>query len=682
MRLPHFSSEFAIRLQAFTGMTPRMDYRLLPDNGASFASNMYLTSGRIDPMRIPQDINATLSSTGAKSIYRMFSGTNDYWLSWDSDVDVVREPVLGDQEFHICFTSDQFEPRKTDLSMATGSAEPYPNSWYVLGVFPPTAAPTVTSSGGSGTQETRAYTYTFVTQDGEESAPAPASALLTGYITDTWAISGMQVAPSNNGTITAAASTGGVTTVTLDSVFGIRAYETLTFSGVGGMTDLNGTFRLTGVNTTTNQVTIALTTTQTYTSGGAWVRVAPHNTVNMTKRVYRTATASDGTSTYYFVAEIPVTDTTYSDTILGVDLGEPIPTTGWDMPPANMWGIVSLPNGILAGFFSNVICFSDPYHPYAWPLAYQLTSDFPVVALGVFGQTVVVGTQGIPYTATGTDPSTMTLSKMPYPWPCLSKRGMTSFGGSVVYPTTLGLASIGAAGESILTSGLYSQVDWMALNPATFIADNFNSAYYAYHNGVAQEVLIISADFGVVVLNMVPSEIWSDPANGNIYVQNGGYIQDLNPTTGANQIATWASKEMVYPSPLNLGCGKIDAEFELNAADLAAVNAYNATVTAYNANLIATMGPMGLYGALNTKPVNSTAVNGDDLRTDFAPGSGQIGITVVANDIPLYSITVNNENMFRLPAGVKYDNAWIQINTNVPIQSIVLAETAKGLRAV
>ena len=101
-------------------------------------------------------------------------------------------------------------------------------------------------------------------------------------------------------------------TITFNSVFGLRAYEEITFASVAGMTDLNGTFAITRISG--NDVVVPLATTQTYSSGGTWARVAPHNTSSMTKRIYRSVNSSSGIE-YQYVATITAATTTYSDTL-------------------------------------------------------------------------------------------------------------------------------------------------------------------------------------------------------------------------------------------------------------------------------------------------------------------------------------------------------------------------------
>lgn len=672
---------YAKRIQGFTGMVPKTESRLLPDNAATTAANVFVASGRMDPMLEPAAVTQQVVSPTAGTIFNMSHNGGDYWMSWDGDVDVVRAPIAGDTTFKTLFTAEGFEPRQTNFALATQSAPPYPNSWYVLGVAPPTSAMVAAPVGGSGTLEARAYVYTYVTSWGEESAPSPASTIVSGYPDAAWGLSGMQLAPPNNGTVASAVVSGAGVALTLNTVFGLRAGERIKVAGMEGMTDANGEFTIVSVNTTTNKVTLAVSTAQVWVSGGTWTRVAKHNTTGMTKRVYRTALDADGGTTYYFVAEIAANASAYSDTVAGASLGEPLSTLGWDMPPTTLRGIVSLPNGIMAGFSNNELCFSEPYAPYAWPVQYRLTSDFPIVAIGAFGQSIVVGTQGTPYVASGSDPATMSMTKASYAWPCLAKRGMVSFAGNVYYPTSLGLASIGVSGESIVTEGLYTQYDWGKLNPGSFIASHYNGNYYTYYSGAPGGIAILSRDFGVVTMELAPSALWADPTTGVLYYQSNGTIYNMHPNSGNPKRSDWTSREFVIPTPVNLGAAQINALYALTPTQQAEVAAWNTAV--YQSNLGVIAGAQdGVGGALNVSPVNTLRINGSDINDDYRSGGGAVEFYLWANGELMYSTNVPGEAAFRLPAGLKYDNYKVQVSSDVSIQAVLVAETMNGLRSV
>src|SRR5690606_11115186 len=127
------------------------------------------------------------------------------------------------------------------------------------------------------------------------------------------------------------------------------------------------------------------------------------NTENIThKRVYRTFTSGD-TTDFYLVAEVAVAITTIQDTASSP--GKILDTEDFVAPPANMAGLVMMANGIAVGFAGNEIIPSEPYLPYAYPTEYRRSLDFDIVAMAAIGNSVIVGTKGLPYLITGVSPS-------------------------------------------------------------------------------------------------------------------------------------------------------------------------------------------------------------------------------------------------------------------------------------
>lgn len=673
----------AVRLQGFLGESPKTDKRLLGDHNAQSVYNAKLTSGRLDTLYYPLEVVASMR-TSAMSIYRMYSGTTDYWLNWASDVDVAKGPISGDTSFRIYFTSDVFEPRMSNLALAT-SAAPYPTAWYVLGVTPPTTACTVTAPGtGSGT-ETRAYVYTFVTQYGEESAPSPASAIVTatGTATGTWSISGMQTAPANSYATTAVTWSGGYLTVTVASTFGLRAGEYLTLSLLAP-TVLNASYKVYDVPSSTT-FRIAMSDPGTITDQiGVATRDAPHNTTGMTKRLYRSVTSGTDAN-YYFVKEFAVANTTALDDV-GANIGEPIPTTGWAMPPVDLRGIRTLPSGALVGFRNggNEVCFSEPLSPYAWPQSYRLTTDYPIQAVGVFGTAVVIMTAGTPYIAQGTDVAAMSMSRIDQNWPCLSKRGVVEAGDGVFWPCPQGLAMLGIGGASLATLPFYTQREWTLEKPETFRAAYHDNRYYAAADRTSgQGAVFIFDRAGEATIShsdWLLNGMWCDPQTGKLYVLHSNVIKQWDSDTSTRMTVTWQSKEFIVPTPINLGAAKVEADFASTAAEAAARAAALAAQAAANTTNIAAN---ATGGSFNGRSINTYSLNGSSVLPASLVGDGSIRqatFEIYDEGALFFSKTVGTSDLFRLPGGRKYDKFSVRVVSTVPINSILIGPTADSLR--
>ncbi|SHL43100.1 hypothetical protein SAMN05216428_102385 [Nitrosospira sp. Nsp11] len=675
----------AFRIAGFSGLVPRLAKQLLSPNQAQVATNCILTSGDLRPRNGPLLIASPVIANDIKSMFRMEKDGNEKWLAWDKDVDVARSPIAANTERRFYYTGDG-EPRVSDYDTATAGIGPYPSGCFVLGVTPPITKPSVSASGGTGADVTRAYVYTFVTPWGEESAPSPASTLATGKESGaTWALSGMDVAPPNSGTVTGAVKdtpSAGYVEITLDKVYGLRAGETVTFSGVTGMTDLNGAFTLNNVDSVTKKVRVILSTTQTYSSGGTWTRQAPHNTNGMNKRIYRTLTTSSGTE-YHYVVTIAAITATYSDTASDetVALGEVLPSTTWLMPPADLKGIVILANGIAAGFTGNEVCFSEPFKPYAWPTAYRQTYDQDIVAIGVTGTTLVGMTKGNPFSITGVDPVTMGggMEKLGVAWPCMAKRGMASFAFGVGYPAPQGLV-IAGINTDIVTKDLFTQKEWAELNPNTFIAASADNRYYCGYTVDDSSLMFVidkaeSASF--IKVNQKITAIWADPWTGKLYVAADKKIYQWEGDVGTKLAYEWKSKKFITAPPINYGAAKIDADFDMTEAESASSGAsFEASIAANQALIDGRLMDDGLADA----ELGERELCGDAMESTPSLVIDSLQFQLWADGVLKFTKQVTNTRAFRLPGGYKADNVEVVLSGNVKVTGVVLAETMDGLK--
>jgi hypothetical protein len=192
-----------IALDGFSGIIPRSGISRLGMMNAQLARNVKLQSGELRPWRKPvftyQPINSAV-----KTIYQHYNpaANQTRWLTFDSDVDIVAGVLADSSDWRLYYTSDGFSPRKTHWGLSTWADSnpgyPYPGLYYNMGVPGPTAAPTLSASGGTAPTETRAYVYTFINEFGtivEESAPSPAATVTCNSSGATVTLSALQVPP-------------------------------------------------------------------------------------------------------------------------------------------------------------------------------------------------------------------------------------------------------------------------------------------------------------------------------------------------------------------------------------------------------------------------------------------------------------------------------------------------------
>ena len=175
-----------------------------------------------------------------------------------------------------------------------------------------------------------------------------------------------------------------------------------------------------------------------------------------TVRLYRT-----NGGPFLFVKEVPIATvlagTVITDAVKNVDLGEELISASFYPPPNKIQGLIGLSSGSFAAFYDNRVVFSEPYQPHAWPPEYEKIFDYPVVALGTYGNTLVVATTGYTYLVAGIDPRSLSVDRVPDPYPCVSKRSMVSADSGVIYASGEGLVFVGHSGIQVLTRGLMTR---------------------------------------------------------------------------------------------------------------------------------------------------------------------------------------------------------------------------------
>ena len=287
---------------------------------------------------------------------------------------------------------------------------------------------------------------------------------------------------------------------------------------------------------------------------------APTGSYNVTKkRIYRSATGS-ANSSFFFVAEIAIATTTYSDSIAGDSLNEELPSLTWLQPVSDMEGLVGLPNGIMAGFKGNDIYFSEPYRPFAWPVQYMQTAGYPIVGLGVIDTTVVVLTKGRPYFIQGSHPEAMTMVEADVNQACVSKKSIVSMNNYVFYASPDGLVGLSPGGSNVVTQSMFDKYSWQNMNPANLVGTRYENKYVGFLNTT-------SGDGGFIYdmnaktwnfHNIYATGGFNDLKNDALYVIKSNELWKWDTGTALSYV--WKSKKFTFPEPKGFTCYRVQAE--------------------------------------------------------------------------------------------------------------------------
>ena len=301
-----------IILNSFSGIIPKCSSTLLEDNQATEARNLKLQSGEIRSYNRPKSVQK-VEQEGVQSIFKLEGSSGaSVWLEWTVDTDVCYSPIADNDEFRIYY-SEGGVCKKTNYSMATSGSGPCPRNWLYLGVPYPTTAPTLKANRvpndkdkwekdnpnkeyeeySADNTSNRAYVYTYVATFGnveEETAPSDATLVVCDTEGGSVEVSGFADPPTDHYNITK-----------------IRIYRTVS-----------------GSSSTVYQLVDELTLTD-------------HKL------------ADTGVSYY----GVPWSDRTYMDKRTASQLGKELDSLNYTPPPEGLKGLVSMPNGFLAGFVHN-----------------------------------------------------------------------------------------------------------------------------------------------------------------------------------------------------------------------------------------------------------------------------------------------------------------------------------------
>ncbi|MBU3577595.1 hypothetical protein [Polynucleobacter sp. UK-Kesae-W10] len=283
-----------------------------------------------------------------------------------------------------------------------------------------------------------------------------------------------------------------------------------------------------------------------------------------TRRLYRSSTVGSAAQ-FQFVVELPIAQTTYTDTILQANLGEVLPSENWIAPPDGLKGLKIVSSGAAVGFMDNVVYMSEPNLPHAWPNKYPI--DFPIVAVGSFQQTVIAVTTSFPFALYGADPAAMSPARLELAQACVSKTSLVETGDGILYASPDGLVSIGASGMSVITEQFATREEWQQLNPASFHAFVYDRRYIAFFTRA-------DGSRGTLILNMsgngpfwtvsdlnAATEVtaaYSDNRSDTLYMAQGGNIVRFNHGSPLSYL--WSSRIYRMASPLSMGWASVNAK--------------------------------------------------------------------------------------------------------------------------
>lgn len=571
-------------LRTFGGISPRTSRRLLRDTMATHAHDIYLLHGNAAPARLPLATDTMLSLADAKSIYRHC----ERWLAYPNKVYFSKRVLPNDAGERLYIFGDG-SPKIRDCNGKT----------YPLGINKPSTA-LITKTVNA---DFSAYTYRFFGfYEGSD-----------GSIYDKTAISPTIISAGKEYTFAPFARIGAPE----KSEFGISvevskgnlllgvAYSSNTYRSGNSDLYINASqviaslfVRNNGVDSAYDDGAInpsllvakltykptdnaSITRSYVYTYVTAWgeesqpsdpsalLTVDAGNNVTVSGftesnhanvnriRLYRT----DTTGQFRFIAELPATTTTYTDSLLDTELAEVLPSTTWQPPPENLKGAVGMPNGFMAGFEGNMLWFSEVNQPHAWPAEYTLTKiDGDIVGIsGAFENSLVVITNKHPYIVTGYAPDAMSATKVSAYEPCLSEFSIVDMGiYGVGYATANGFVVVRGGSAEVFTEPFITPEQWRDYLPATMRCAWHKERLHVVSDNIHLCFSMREGDDILTTETSRPSALWFDSETDNLYIHEATRL--FQYSKGDYSSFKWISGETQYQRPASFVRAKIEAE--------------------------------------------------------------------------------------------------------------------------
>lgn len=439
---------------------------------------------------------------------------------------------------------------------------------------------------------------------------------------------------------------------------------------------------------------------------GSWVITGFDTTVPdaanrsiTTIRIYRTVPGYTS-SEYYFVADVPLGMTTYSDIANDAVVAQnnTMPSLTWVAPPPGLKGIVAHPGGFLVGFQGRDLYFSEPYRPHAWPLQYVQTCQTEIVGVAIFNNIVVVATTSHPYVAEGMSPVNITMEKIESIDPCISRRSIATTIDGVYYASPQGIIRVNGARTELISRSLFTREEWQNFfSPTTVVAVPYGVQYIAFDT--SNTGFIFSPAEQLAPLTKLDrfsqvSCIQIDGYSGDVYIVQKNRALLWDPPASIPYYYTWTSKEYEVPNPLNFGAARLKFAanpVQVDSQQVADYTTFNTQriVKPLNCLNLAVLNGVRVEAVASVLPQIRNPIGGSPLFpvASLMNYAAQVQVTISMRDLAskwnvIFDEAIADEQIFRLPSGFKSDVWQVKLVGNVPVNNFVMGGTAKELKQV
>lgn len=671
----------SLKLENFGGMIPAVNDYYLPPNQSSSCENAWVYSGAIEGFRDLR-LAYTCQSNATRKVFRIPLGfldatriPNSYWMEFENaDTDVVRSPIASDSYDRFYWASEGLTPSYNTKNRITAAKK---SGTVTITI----ASPAVVTLADHGLVVGDPVYFTT-------TGALPTGIVVSQYyfVTAVPSTSTFRFSSTPNGAdVNTSGTQSGVHTLYLNQplLLGVPAPSTApTVSSAGGSGTLESrSYIYTWVTAYGEEgpPSNPSTVVSGYPNGTWSITVSNPLNSEASQRnlkfvnIYRAVTASTGVATYFLVTQIAVGTTSYSDTTVNVSANNQLQSTYWSAPPSDLSGLITMPNGIIAGFRANEIWFCEPYRPHAWPAPYTMSVEYDIIGLGVIGQTLIVCTAVSPYAISGVNPSTMAMSRVAVTQPCTSRGSIVSTPFGVVYCSPEGLALVTPGGATNLTKDMFTKDKWQRLLTTQSLRGAvYNNGYYCW--GSQQGAVFQADSFQTDAFQQ--ADLTGGFSGGFIDFNNSRVaFTGLNTSTPAYNTFNdvWTNEVFIV---------KEGAVYWLDTSEAQPPGSYRWRSKIFSMPNRRNLEAMRVwFDTFSTSPTLNPVRNTNLVQTLQANQWGLVRVYADDTLVMCRELRADGELM-RLPSGFKAATYQIEIEARVRVISIEMASAAKELTNV
>ena len=397
---------------------------------------------------------------------------------------------------------------------------------------------------------------------------------------------------------------------------------------------------------------------------------------------------------------------TAGEAIAAADLtGSTCDSVYYDRAVSGMTNLRAHPNGFFVASKNNMLYFSEPFAPWAWPEDYQIPLDATIIGVGIFGSTIVVATDAWIYTFAGPHPESLYKTKLSFQ-PCLSQRALVETDDGVLFPSKEGFQLVNTNGVTNVTQDLFDPDDWSNYELDTMHGVYYNKSYYGWYTS-ANYTGGIRIDF----INSAITTFTKYHYCGYVSLQGGIfytivnselddatlYIARFDSNTTAWTNYKYKSPLYITEKPVNLKVAQviIDSEFYNtvletieNESGLEAINQdeWDKLAAGNNWGAGDLEGPINSMTILGGTDHNSLLlngmheVNGDTLYSLSSSGvQSYVEFKLYADNVLKQTKQISSSNIFKLPRGFRSKKWHFELTGMIPVKRVTLATSTEEI---